>query len=114
MEESIFYKKMSIKIIKKKKKVGKKLVFWLLKLTILFFVFYTIYILINQYVKINTKKEQLSSLSSQLSLQMAKNEELKKISQATAEENEKYFEKEARKLNLSKPKERIFANISGN
>lgn len=70
--------------------------------------------LASQRVKINNKKEQLLSLSSQLEIQKAKNDELKKISQSTDKENKKYFEKEARKLNLSKPNERIFSNVSGN
>ena len=105
---------MNIRIVKKKKRVGKELFNWLLRLAVLFFIFYATFMLINQFVKISEKKEQLATLSSQLDLQKAKNEELKKVSQATGEENEEYFEKEARKLNLSKPKERIFANISGN
>ena len=105
---------MNIRIVKKKKRVGKELFNWLLRLAVLFFIFYATFMLINQFVKIIEKKEQLATLSSQLDLQKAKNEELKKVSQATDEENEEYFEKEARKLNLSKPKERIFANISGN
>ena len=105
---------MNIRIVKKKKRVSKELFNWLLRLAVLFFIFYATFMLINQFVKISEKKEQLAMLSSQLDLQKAKNEELKKVSQATDEENEEYFEKEARKLNLSKPKERIFANISGN
>jgi len=105
---------MNIRIMKKKKRVSKELFNWLLRLAVLFFIFYATFMLINQFVKISEKKEQLATLSSQLDLQKAKNEELKKVSQATDEENEEYFEKEARKLNLSKPKERIFANISGN
>ena len=105
---------MNIRIVKKKKRVGRELFNWLLRLAVLFFIFYATIMLINQFVKISEKKEQLATLSSQLDLQKAKNEELKKVSQATDEENEEYFEKEARKLNLSKPKERIFANISGN
>ncbi len=105
---------MSVRIVKKKKKVSKELTKWLLRLVVLFLVLYGAFILVNQHLKINNKKEQLSSLSSQLDMQKAKNEELKKISQSANEENKEYFEKEARKLNLSKPKERIFANIAGN
>ena len=64
--------------------------------------------------KINEKREQLNCLNSELELQKAKNEKLRKISQATDEENEEYFVKTARELNLSKHNERIFVNISGN
>ena len=70
--------------------------------------------MINQISKINDKKEYLNYLSYELELQRTKNEELKKISQASDEENEEYFVKTARELNLSKHNERIFVNISGN
>lgn len=105
---------MEIKVIKGKKNLKKNLFKWLLKSMALFFVFYAVFVLANQYSKINEKKEHLSFLNSELELQKAKNEELKKVSQATDEENEEYFVKTARELNLSKHNERIFVNISGN
>ncbi len=105
---------MEIKVIKGKRNLKKNLFKWLLKSMTLFFIFYAVFVLANQYSKINEKKEHLSSLNSELELQKAKNEELKKVSQATDEENEEYFVKTARELNLSKHNERIFVNISGN
>lgn len=105
---------MEIKVIKGKRNLKKNLFKWLFKSMTLFFIFYVVFILANQYSKINEKKEHLSYLNSELELQKAKNEELKKVSQATDEENEEYFVKTARELNLSKHNERIFVNISGN
>ena len=105
---------MEIKVIKGKQNLKKKLVKWLLKSFLLIFIFYTMFLLINQYSKINDKKEYLNYLNSELELQKTKNEELKKISQASDEENKEYFVKIARGLNLSKHNEKIFVNISGN
>lgn len=109
-----YFENMEIKVIKGKKKFNKNLVKCFFKATILVLIFYMAFMLINQYVKINNKKENLNYLSSELKLQKIKNDELKKISEATDEENEEYFVKTARKLNLSKHNERIFVNISGN
>ncbi len=103
-----------MKVIKGKKKISKNLFRISVRLMILAFIFYTSFILINQYVQINRKKEILENLNSQLEIQETKNNELKKIAQATDEENEEYFIRLARELNLSKHDERIFVNISGN
>lgn len=105
---------MEIKVIKGKKKLKKSLLKWLLKSMAFLFVLYSVFALASQYAKINEKKEYLNCLSSELELQKAKNEKLKKVSQATDDENEEYFIKIARELNLSKHNERIFVNISGN
>lgn len=103
-----------MKVIKGKKKINKNFFRITVRLVILAFIFYTSFILINQYVQINNKKETLDNLNSQLEVQKTKNDELKKIAQATDEENEEYFVRIARELNLSKHDERIFVNISGN
>ena len=105
---------MKIKVIKGKRKLKKNLFKWMLKSVALYFVFYSVFVLAGQYTKINEKREHLNCLNSELELQKAKNEKLRKISQATDEENEEYFVKTARELNLSKHNERIFVNISGN
>ena len=105
---------MEIKVIKGKQNFKKKLVKWLLKSFLLIFIFYIMFLLVNQYSKINDKKEYLNYLNSELELQKTKNEELKKISQASDEENKEYFMKLARELNLSKHNEKIFVSISGN
>lgn len=105
---------MEIKVINGRSKVKKNLIKWLLKFGTLMFIFYVVFTLINQYSKINDKKKYLNAVNSELELQKFENEKLKKISQASDEENQEYFEKLARELNLSKRNERIFVNISGN
>ena len=105
---------MTIKVLKGKSRINKILLKWLFKLVILFLVFYAFFMLINQHSKINEKKEYLNSLSTELELQQNKNNELKKISQASDEEIKEYYVKLARELNLSKHNEKIFVNISGN
>lgn len=97
-------------MIKKSASINKNLVKWAVKALALLFVFYMSFVIVNQFVKINDKKEHLSSISAELELQKTKNDELKKVYNATDEENEEYFVKKARELNMAKPKERIFVN----
>ena len=103
-----------MRVLKGKKKISKYLVNWGLRLTVLVFIFYMAFVLISQYVRINNKKEYLNNLETQLEVQKMQNDELRKIADATDEENEEYFVRIARELNLSKHDERIFVNVSGN
>lgn len=103
-----------MEVIKGKKRISKRLISWGLRVLVLTFIFYIAFMLVNQYIQINNKKGNLEALNSQLELQDKKNEELRKIAQSTDEENEESFIRMARELNLSKPDERIFVNISGN
>ncbi len=103
-----------MEVVKRKRKISESFVNWSLRVLVLIFVFYIAFMLVNQYIQINNKKRNLENLNSQLELQEKKNEELKKIAQASDEENEESFIRMARELNLSKPDERIFVNISGN
>ena len=101
---------MEFNVIKKTASINKNLVKWAVKASVLLFVFYMGFAILNQFVKINDKKEHLRSISAELEQQKTKNDELKKVYNATDEENKEYFVKKARELNMSKPKERIFVN----
>ena len=105
---------MEVKVIKGRKKFNKFLVRWSIRFVTLSFVFYTIFTLTGLYAKINEKKKYLNYLNSEITIQKNKNEELRKISGASDEENKDYFIKLARNLGFSKQNEKIFANISGN
>lgn len=97
----------------KKKKV--RLIPLILKIVVATFVFYIIFMLVNQQAQINNKKRDLDELTTKLQLQTIKNEELKKFSESTEGKNEEYIERIAREsLDLSKKGERVFINISGN
>ena len=97
----------------KKKKI--KLVPLILKIIVVAFVFYIVFILFNQQSQINNRKRNLEELTTKLQLQTIKNEELKKFSESMEEKNEEYVERIAREsLDLSKKGERVFINISGN
>ena len=101
---------MEFKVIKKTASINKNLVKWAVKASVLLFVFYMGFAILNQFVKINDNKEHLRSISAEVEPQKTKNDELKKVYNATDEENKEYFVKKARELNMSKPKERIFVN----
>ena len=70
--------------------------------------------LIGQCIKIENKKNELENINLLLEMQNIENNELKKVVQASDEENEEYFIRVARELNFSKPNERTFINVSGN
>ncbi len=101
---------MEFKVLKKPAGVNRNLVKWAVKASVLLFIFYMGFAIVNQFVKINDKKEHLSSISAELELQKTKNDELKRAYNATDAENEEYFVKKARELNMAKPNERIFVN----
>ncbi|MDQ5983585.1 MAG: hypothetical protein RUMPE_00609 [Eubacteriales bacterium SKADARSKE-1] len=103
---------MGVYVLKKKKI---KFIPLILKAAVVLFVFYIIFMLVNQQAQINSKKRDLEELTAKLQLQTMKNEELKEFSKSTEDKNEEYIERIAREsLDLSKKGERVFINISGN
>lgn len=97
-------------MLKKPAGINKNLVKWAVKILVLLFIFYMVFAIVNQFVKINDKKEHLRSINAELKLQKTKNDELKRVFNATDAENKEYFVKKARELNMAKPNERIFVN----
>ena len=104
-----------MEVINKKKNKLKKKMILIMKIIVGLFIFYIAFLLIGQQVKISSKKKELEELNEKLVIQQLKNEELKKISEATNEENLEYIESVAREsLGFSKKGEKIFVNVAGN
>ncbi|MBR1779711.1 MAG: septum formation initiator family protein [Clostridia bacterium] len=78
-------------------------------------VFYFIFLIFNQQVQINDKRQKLEYLSKKLQSQEMENEELRKNLEHNEEKKYEYIEKAAREnLNFSKKGEKVFVNAAGN
>ena len=92
----------------------KKKSFILLYVAIFAFTVYAVITLVNQYIEISDKKQQLAELKNQISVQEIKNEDIEKVKNYTGEELDEYIEKIAREeLEYIGQGERVFVNISG-
>lgn len=100
-----------MKVIKKQK--PKKRI--LLHFAIFIFAVYMLLGLVNQQIKINEKRRQLSQTKQQIQIQEIKNENLKSTLNTGVDSNSDYIEQKARnELDYAKPGERVFVNIAGN
>lgn len=100
-----------MEVIKKKKK---KLIPIILKLIPILLIFYFIFMLFNQQVQINDKKQKLENLTKKLEIQENENEQLRKSLEDNVEKQNEHIEETARKnLGLSKKGEKVFVNASG-
>ena len=75
---------------------------------------YIIVSIVNQQIQIGQKKQELSVVQQQLTVQNLKNEELKSVLENGSTDSNDFIERKAREeLNYVKPNERVFVNISG-
>jgi cell division protein FtsB len=94
----------------KKRKVKKS---FLLRFAVFIFAVYMVWGLVNQQIKINEKRQQLSKINQQMQIQEIKNGEIKNAL-ASSGNNSDYIEQKAREdLGYAKPGERVFINIAG-
>lgn len=94
----------------KKRKVKKSL---LLRFAIFVFAVYMVWGLVNQQIKINEKRQQLSKVEKQIQIQEIENGEIKSAL-TTSGNSSDYIEQKAREdLGYAKPGERVFINIAG-
>ena len=92
----------------------KKKSYILLYVAVFAFAVYAVITLVNQYIEISDKKQQLAELNDQISVQEIKNEDIEKVKNYTGEELDEYIEKIAREeLEYIGQGERVFVNISG-
>lgn len=92
----------------------KKKSYILLYVAIFAFAVYAVITLVNQYVEISDKKQQLAELNNQILVQEIKNEDIEKVKNYTGEELDEYMKKIAREdLGYISQGERVFVNISG-
>lgn len=102
-----FIKEVKLPKVKKKSYI-------LLYVAIFAFAVYAVITLVNQYVEISDKKQQLAELNNQILVQEIKNEDIEKVKNYTGEELDEYIEKIAREeLEYIGQGERVFVNISG-
>ncbi len=102
-----FIKEVKLPKVKKKSYI-------LLYVAIFAFAVYAVITLVNQYVEISDKKQQLAELNSQILVQEIKNEDIEKVKNYTGKELDDYIEKIAREeLEYIGQGERVFVNISG-
>ncbi len=102
-----FIKEVKLPKVKKKSYI-------LLYIAIFAFAIYAVITLVNQYVEISDKKQQLAELNQQISVQEIKNEDIQAVKNYTGEELDDYIEKIAREeLEYIEQGERVFVNISG-
>lgn len=100
-----------MEVIKKKKK---KLIPFILRIIPILLIFYFIFMLFNQQVQINDKKQKLENLTKKLEMQENENAELRKNLENNEEKRNEHIEETARKnLGLSKKDEKVFVNASG-
>jgi len=77
-------------------------------------IFYFVFVLFNQQVQINDKKQKLENLSKKLEMQENENEQLRKNLEDNEEKQNEHIEQTARKnLGLSKKGEKVFVNAAG-
>ena len=99
-----------MEVIKRKK----KLIPFILRIIPVLLILYFIFMLFNQQVQINDKKQKLENLTKKLEMQENENAELRKNLEDNEEKQHEYIEETARKnLGLSKKDEKVFVNASG-
>lgn len=99
-----------MEVIKRKK----KLIPFILRIIPVLLILYFIFMLFNQQVQINDKKQKLENLTKKLEMQENENAELRKNLEDNEEKQNEYIEETARKnLGLSKKDEKVFVNASG-
>lgn len=87
---------------------------WILRIALLIFAVYIIVSIINQQIQIGRKKQELSAVQQQLTVQNLKNEELKSVLENGTASSVDFIERKAREdLGYAKPNERVIVNISG-
>lgn len=87
---------------------------WILRIAILAFGVYIIVSIVNQQIQIGNKKQELSVVQQQLTVQNLKNEELKSVLENGSTDSDEFIARKAREeLNYAMPNEKIFVNISG-
>lgn len=87
---------------------------WILRIALFAFAMYIIVSIVNQQIQIGHKKQELSVIQQQLTVQNLKNEELKSVIENGSTDSDEFIDRKAREeLNYAKPNERIFVNISG-
>lgn len=98
-----------VKVVKSKKKR-----FILLYIAIFGFAVYSTITLVNQYIQIDQKKQELQNLEDKIVVQEIKNDDITNVYNYTDEEFKEYIEKIARDdRDYIKKGERIFINVSG-
>lgn len=98
-----------VKVVKSKKKR-----FILLYIAIFGFAVYSTITLVNQYMQIDQKKQELQNLEDKIVVQEIKNDDITNVYNYTDEEFKEYIEKIARDdRDYIKKGERIFINVSG-
>lgn len=87
---------------------------WVLRIALLAFAVYIIVSIVNQQIQIGQKKQELSLMQQQLTVQNLKNEEIKSVLQNGLADSEAFIERKARQeLGYAKPNEKVIVNISG-
>lgn len=100
-----------MEVIKKKK----KLIPFILRIIPVLLIFYFIFMLFNQQVQINDKKQKLENLTKKLEMQENENAALRKNLEDNEEKQNERIEETARKnLGLSRKNEKVFVNAAGN
>lgn len=84
--------------------------FWLLPLGVLILCGYLFFTLVRCQVTISSKQQELISMQTQLTNQLASNEEL---SRALDDGEDAIIERIAREQGYARPNERVFVDISG-
>ncbi len=102
----------------KKSKKPKQKVNWLLAVLIVGVTLYVSFLIVDQHIKINNARSELAQIEDKIFTQTQTNEELKKVADAVADDNEDayadYVEKIARdELDYVKNGEVVFVNIAG-
>ncbi len=102
--------KANKKEVTKKKNLSKVLI----TLAVISFSVYALVVLVNQQMQINQAKSELDKIYDEIELIEISTDELNKIANSDAEENEQYIEDLARnQYGYAKEGERIFINIAG-
>ncbi|MCH5300585.1 MAG: septum formation initiator family protein [Ruminococcus sp.] len=100
-------KEVKLSKVKKKRYI-------LLYIAIFGFALYAVITLVNQFIEISDKKQQLEDLQSQIVVQEIKNDQIKEVKNYSDKELAQYIEQIAREdLDYIKEGERVFVNIAG-
>ena len=92
----------------------KKKRYILLYIAIFGFALYAVITLVNQFIEISDKKQQLDDLQDQIVVQEIKNEQINEVKNYSDKELAQYIEQIAREdLDYIKNGERVFVNIAG-
>lgn len=102
----------NIKEVKLPKAKKKKYI--LLYIAIFGFVLYAVITLVNQFIEISDKKQQLEDLKGKIVVQEIKNDQINEVKNYSDKELAQYIEQIAREdLDYIKDGERVFVNIAG-